>query len=83
MSNVFDLTVCFNLTHFVFHIFPLLIPKKPAGFTSYIVHLIPFISLGSVTTAVRLVFFGLIIKSILHLTMAYASSIHNNPHHYG
>jgi hypothetical protein len=34
--------------------------------------------LDPVATAIRLVFFGLIISSVLHGTMAYASSIHNN-----
>jgi hypothetical protein len=51
----------------------------PAGFTSYIAHDYPHLfHLDPVTTAVWLVSFGLTILSILHRTMAYASSIHDN-----
>jgi hypothetical protein len=50
--------------------FPLCIPEMPAGFKSYIAQLIPqLFRLDPVTTAVWLVSFGLIILSILHLTM--------------
>jgi hypothetical protein len=51
-----------------------------AGFTSYIVQIIPIyvFLLDPVTIEIWLVFFDLIILSILHRTMAYAPSIHNN-----
>jgi hypothetical protein len=35
------LTVHCNLINFAFQIFPLFIPEMPAGFTSYIVQIIP------------------------------------------
>jgi hypothetical protein len=41
VSNVLVLTVRFKLINFVFQILPLLIPEMPAGFTSYIVLIIP------------------------------------------
>jgi hypothetical protein len=41
VSDVHVLTVHCKLINFVFHIFPLFIPELSAGFTSYIVQVIP------------------------------------------
>jgi hypothetical protein len=41
VSDVLVLTVCCKLVNFVFQMFPLFIPEMSAGFTSYIVQIIP------------------------------------------
>jgi hypothetical protein len=46
-SDVLVLTVCCNLINFLSRIFPRLIPEMSAGFASYIVQIIPFISFES------------------------------------
>jgi hypothetical protein len=55
--------------NYAFQIFLLLGPEISAGFTSYIVKIIPIIHFSPVTTEIYLVSFDLIILSILHQTM--------------
>jgi hypothetical protein len=67
VSDVLVLTVHCKLFDFVFQTFspPPFIPEISTNFTSHIVHIIP-------------ISFDLIIVSILHEKMGYASSIHNS-----
>jgi hypothetical protein len=41
ISNILVLIRCCKLINFVYQIFPLLIPEMSAGFSSYIVQIIP------------------------------------------
>jgi hypothetical protein len=41
VSDVLVFTVCYKLINFVFQIFPLFIPEISAGFTTYIIQIIP------------------------------------------
>jgi hypothetical protein len=54
-------------------------PEMPGGVSPYSIRILPHLFyMDAVTTAIWLVSFDLIILSVLSLTMAYASSYHNN-----
>jgi hypothetical protein len=80
-SSIQVSNVCFycllKLINFSFRYF-LFFPEMLANFAFDIVQIIPIILLGSRKYCFWLIYFGLIILSILQRTMVYSSSLHNN-----
>jgi hypothetical protein len=63
---------------FVFQILPLFIPQMSTSFMPYFVQIIHSFASDAVPIAIWLISFNLPVLNILHWTMAYSASIHNN-----